>query len=127
GENLPTYGLDVNGALLGERWRIGSALLEVPAPRVPCVGFRLWLDEPRRAKRFTAARRPGAYLRALELAERGGGGEVEVVHRPAASVTVAESFLAYHGDEELLRRILALPRHDERWDKVAERVLGVPS
>jgi len=127
GENLTTSGLDVNGALLGERWRIGSALLEVTAPRVPCVVFRNWLDEPRWAKRFTEARRPGAYLRVLELGELGVGDEVEVVHRPAASVTVAESFLAYHGDEELLRRILALPGHDERWDKVAERVLGVPS
>lgn len=124
GENLTTSGLDVNGALLGERWRIGTALLEVSAPRVPCVVFRNWLDEPGWVRRFTEAARPGAYLRVVEPGELGAGDEVEVAFRPGASVTVAESFLAYHGDAELLRRVLALPGHDERWDAVAERVLG---
>ncbi|MFD2354622.1 MOSC domain-containing protein [Nonomuraea ferruginea] len=81
GENLTTSGLDVNGALIGERWRIGSTLLEVAAPRVPCVVFRNWLDEPRWVKRFTEAARPGAYLRVLELGELGVGDEVEVLHR----------------------------------------------
>jgi MOSC domain-containing protein YiiM len=127
GENLTTSGLDVNGALIGERWRIGTALLEVTGPRVPCVVFRNWLDEPGWVKRFTAAGRPGAYLKVLELGELGVGDEVEVVRRPAESVTVAEAFRAYHGDEALLRRLLALPGHDERWDRVAERRLGVPS
>ncbi|MGI5270025.1 MOSC domain-containing protein [Nonomuraea sp. CA-218870] len=127
GENLTTSGLDVNGALLGERWRIGTALLEVTGPRVPCVVFRNWLDEPRWVRRFTEARRPGAYLKVLEPGELGAGDEVKVLHRPAVGVTVAESSLAYHGDEELLRRVLALPERDERWDRVAARVLGVPS
>src|SRR5919205_1072755 len=36
GENLTVRGLDVTGALIGERWRIGTALLEVTAPRIPC-------------------------------------------------------------------------------------------
>lgn len=46
GENLTTYGLDVNEAVIGERWRVGSAVLEVTGPRVPCVVFRNWMDEP---------------------------------------------------------------------------------
>ncbi len=124
GENLTTSGIDVNGALIGERWRIGTALLEVSGPRVPCVVFRNWLDEPGWVKRFTETGRPGAYLKVVELGELGVGDEVEVVSRPEGSVTVAESFLAYHGDEELLRRILAVPGHDSQWDRVATRVLG---
>ena len=127
GENLTTSGLDVNGALIGERWRIGTALLEVTGPRVPCVVFRNWLDEPGWVKRFTAAGRPGAYLKVLELGELGVGDEVEVVRRPAESVTVAEAFRAYHRDAALLRRLLALPGHDERWDRAAERRLVVPA
>ncbi len=36
GENLTTVGVDVNGALVGERWRIGTdVLLEVTCPRIP--------------------------------------------------------------------------------------------
>ncbi|MDA0634665.1 MOSC domain-containing protein [Nonomuraea sp. MCN248] len=127
GENLTTSGLEVNGALHGERWRIGTTFLEVTGPRTPCVVFRNWLDESRWVRRFTEAGRPGAYLKVLEPGQLGVGDEVEVVHRPATSVTVAESFLAYHGDEELLRRVLALPGYDERWDRVAARVLGVLS
>jgi MOSC domain-containing protein YiiM len=123
GENLTTSGLDVNGALLGERWRIGTALLEVTGPRVPCVVFRGWMDEPGWVRRFTEAGRPGAYLKVVEPGELGAGDEVEIVTRPAEGVTVADSFLAYHGDRELMRRLLAAPGYDPQWDGIAERVL----
>ncbi|MEU6999278.1 MOSC domain-containing protein [Nonomuraea sp. NPDC046570] len=122
GENLTTSGLDVNGAMLGERWRVGTALLEVTGPRIPCVVFRNWLGEPGWLKRFTQAGRPGAYLRVVERGHLGVGDPVEIVSRPE-SVTVAESFRAYHGDKELMRRILAVPGHTSTWDRAAERVL----
>src|SRR3954453_22201438 len=43
GENLTTAGLDVSGALVGERWRVGTAVLEVVQPRLPCfkLGLRM--------------------------------------------------------------------------------------
>ncbi|TMR18562.1 MOSC domain-containing protein [Nonomuraea turkmeniaca] len=112
GENLTTAGLDVNGAVIGERWRVGSAVLEVTGPRVPCVVFRNWMDEPGWVKRFTGAARPGAYLRVAELGELGAGDEVEIVSRPGIGVTVADWFRARHGDKDVLRRILAVPGHD---------------
>ncbi|MCK2219899.1 MOSC domain-containing protein [Actinomadura sp. ATCC 31491] len=129
GENLTTLGLDVNGAFIGERWRIGSAVLEVTGPRVPCVVFRNWMDEPGWVKRFTEAARPGAYLRVIEIGELGAGDEVAIVARPEQGVTVADWFRARHGNEDALRRILAVPGHDARWDEMAERVLvaGPPS
>ncbi|WP_084965033.1 MOSC domain-containing protein [Thermoactinospora rubra] len=124
GENLTTQGIDVNGAMLGERWRIGTTVLEVSGPRVPCVVFRNWMDEPGWVKRFTVAERPGAYLSVVEPGELGAGDEIEIVSRPGDSVTVAESFRAYHGDVELMRRLLAFPGHGPRWDEIAARVLG---
>src|SRR5689334_11441549 len=42
GENLTTTGLPVSGAVSGERWRVGSALLEVTTPRIPCRTFAGW-------------------------------------------------------------------------------------
>ncbi|WP_188196467.1 MOSC domain-containing protein [Nonomuraea sp. SYSU D8015] len=125
GENLTTSGVDVNGAMIGERWRVGSAVLEVTGPRTPCVVFRNWMDRPGWVKRFTGAARPGAYLRVVELGELGAGDEVEIVSRPEAGVTVADWFRARHGDRDALRRILAVPGHDRRWDEMAEKVLGV--
>ncbi|GAA3705825.1 MOSC domain-containing protein [Nonomuraea antimicrobica] len=124
GENLTTSGVDVNGALVGERWRVGSTLLEVTGPRTPCVVFRNWMNESGWLKRFTAAARPGAYLKVVELGALGAGDEVEVVARPETGVSVADWFRARHGDEAALRRILAVPGHDPKWDEMAERTLG---
>ncbi|WP_271218004.1 MOSC domain-containing protein [Streptosporangium carneum] len=124
GENLTTEGLDVNGAVIGERWRVGTAVIEVTGPRVPCLVFRNWLGEKGWIKRFTQAGRVGAYLRVVELGDLGSGDAVEIVARPEGSVTVTESFRAYHGDKELLRRLLAVPGHSPVWDEVADRVLG---
>ncbi|UBU15711.1 MOSC domain-containing protein [Nonomuraea gerenzanensis] len=123
GENLTTSGVDVNGALVGERWRVGSALLEVTRPRTPCVVFRNWMGEAGWLKRFTKAGRPGAYLRVVELGELGPGDEVEIVSRPEVGVSVLDWFLARNGDRDALRRILAVPGHDAKWDEMAGRVL----
>jgi MOSC domain-containing protein YiiM len=122
-ENLTLSGVDVNGALLGERWRVGSALLEITAPRVPCGVFRNWMNEVGWVKRFTAAGRTGAMFRVLEEGDVAAGDPITVEYRPAASVTVTESFRAYHGDQDLMRRLLAVPGHGPKWDKIAEHVL----
>jgi MOSC domain-containing protein YiiM len=60
GENLTTAGLDLQQARLGERWRIGSVLLEVAGVRTPCRGFQGFLDEPHWVRRFTEHGVPGA-------------------------------------------------------------------
>ncbi|MFI6498413.1 MOSC domain-containing protein [Nonomuraea typhae] len=124
GENFTTSGIDVNGAVLGERWRVGSALLEVSGPRIPCVVFRNWMDEKGWVKRFTEVNRTGAYLSVVENGDVGVQDEVTIVDRPDDSVSVAESVLAYHGDKDALARILAYPGHSPFWDERAARLLG---
>jgi len=114
GENLTTEGVDVNGALIGERWRIGpDVILEVSCPRIPCGTFQGWLAQAGWIKRFTQAARPGAYLRVIEPGEIRAGDEVEVVHRPGHEVSVAVCFRALTLQPELLPQLLgadALPR-----------------
>ncbi len=125
GENLTVTGLDVTGALLGETWRLGGAVLvQVTAPRIPCVTFQAWLDEPQWVRRFAAARRPGAYLRVLQPGTVAAGDPVEVVSRPAEAVTIAESMAAYYGDQELMRRVLRVPGRGEKWDTIGAGVLA---
>ncbi|MDH6111253.1 MOSC domain-containing protein YiiM [Kitasatospora sp. MAP12-15] len=113
GENLTTLGLDVNGALIGERWRIGGeVVLEVSCPRIPCGTFQGWLEQAGWIKRFTLAALPGAYLRVVEPGEIRAGDPVEIVHRPDHEVTVALSFRALTLEPDLLPRLLvadALP------------------
>jgi MOSC domain-containing protein YiiM len=108
GENLTTLGLDVNGALIGERWRIGRAVvLEVACPRIPCVTFQGWLEQEGWLKRFTRAAVPGPYLRVVEPGEISAGDPVEIVHRPGHGVTVARAFRAFTLEPELLPELLA--------------------
>ncbi|MFE4701718.1 MOSC domain-containing protein [Streptomyces sp. NPDC056738] len=108
GENLTTLGLDVSGALIGERWRIGSGVvLEVTCGRIPCRTFQEHLGEKRWVRRFTLQGAPGAYLRVIEPGEIRTGDPVEIVHRPAHDVTVAVQFRAATTERELLPRLLA--------------------
>jgi len=94
GENLRTSGLDLTGALLGERWRIGTALFEVTDGRIPCATFAAYWGIPDLVKRFSAHGATGAYLRVLETGELGAGDPIEVVFRPDHGVTTQLAFRA---------------------------------
>jgi MOSC domain-containing protein YiiM len=129
GENVTTAGLDISGALIGETWRLGTAVVQVTSPRVPCVTFAGWMDERQGVsrhwvRRFANAGRPGAYLRVLEEGVVGRGDPVEVLGQPAQKVTVAESMLAFYGDVDIMRRLLTVEGRGAKWDEFALSVLG---
>ena len=63
GENITTQGIDVNGAVIGERWSIGTTILEVSEPRIPCRVFAGFWGRPSLIRDFTNAGCPGAYKR----------------------------------------------------------------
>jgi MOSC domain-containing protein YiiM len=93
GENLRTSGLDVNGAEIGERWRIGEELVvEVTCPRTPCATFQRRMRIPQWVKRFSVAARPGAYLRIVHSGTIAAGDTIEVLSRPGHGVSVASWF-----------------------------------
>lgn len=107
GENVTTLGLDVDGAVVGERWRVGSALLEVAGPRIPCATFASWMDERAWVRRFTEHGRTGAYLAVIEPGVMAAGDVVEVSARPEHGITVPQVFRAFTGDDEAAARVLA--------------------
>ena len=119
GENITTAGLDVTNALIGERWRLGTAEVQVTSCRIPCGTFRSWTGEKGWVKRFAQAGRPGAYLRVLAEGIVRPGSTVTVLSRPAAGVTVAESMRAYYGDRELMVRLSTVPELSTKWDTIA--------
>lgn len=117
GENLRTSGLDLTGALLGEQWRIGTALFEVTSPRTPCANFARFWDEPRLVKRFTARGATGAYLRVLRTGEIEAGDDVEVAARPDHGISTGTAFrilsTQQHRLPELLPVLAYLPVKDQ--------------
>jgi MOSC domain-containing protein YiiM len=124
GENLTTAGLAVSGAVTGERWRVGSTLLEVTTPRIPCMTFTGFWGVQGLIKRFTAAGRPGAYLRVVETGEIAAGDRIEVLSRPDHGVTVADLLAARAGDRSKIGRIRAveLPEKWKSWQESLNRV-----
>ncbi|SCL41998.1 MOSC domain-containing protein YiiM [Micromonospora pallida] len=125
GENLSTLGVDVTGAVIGEQWAIGSALLQVTKPRTPCRTFAGFWGVPDLVKRFTARAAPGAYLRVLREGEVAAGDPVEVRDRPAHGVTVGEVFRALNREPELLPRLLEATELPEAIREKARRRLGL--
>jgi MOSC domain-containing protein YiiM len=109
GENLTTEGVDVSGAVVGERWRIGSVELEVCQPRLPCFKLGLRFGDPRMVRRFGEESRPGAYLRIVREGELGTGDAVAVVDRPEHGVTVGLVSAAILLDDSLRARAAAAP------------------
>ncbi len=116
GENFATEGLDVTGAVIGERWQVGTdgVLLEVTAPRIPCRTFQGWMGEPHWVRRFTEHGAPGAYLRVVAEGTVGAGDPIEVVHRPEHGMTIGDVFVIRRAPEDGLRRMLEMPGlHEE--------------
>jgi MOSC domain-containing protein YiiM len=125
GENLRISGVDHTGALLGERWRIGTALFEVTAPRIPCANFAsFWSDVPHLVKRFAAKGATGAYLRVLRTGDVGPGDPVEVVSRPDHGITTERAFrlitTEQHRLADLAPALEFLPHKDQ--PKIAARI-----
>ena len=108
GENLTTLGLDVTGALIGERWRIGrDVILQVTCPRIPCGTFRAWMDRPGWVKRFTQRAVSGAYLKVVTPGAVRVNDGIVVAERPDHDVTIGMLFRALTTDRDLLPRVMA--------------------
>jgi MOSC domain-containing protein YiiM len=126
GENFTTSDIEVTGALIGERWRVGDdgLLLEVSAPRTPCRTFSAFLDLPHWIKTFTKAAKPGAYLRVLSPGTVRAGDEISVEHRPDHDVTVELVFRAKMSDRALLPLLLRADALSAELKAYARRRVG---
>lgn len=123
GENLTTSEVDVNDARVGERWRVGTALLEVSEPRIPCFKLGLRMADPRFPRQFGLAVRPGAYLRILEPGTVAAGSDIDVVHRPESSVTISDIAYIFNRHRADAHRLLAVESLSQAWIDWAEQIL----
>ena len=124
GENLTTRDIDVNGAVVGERWEVGSTVLEVSEPRVPCWRLGVRMDDKKFPKRFTQVGRPGSYLRIVTEGELGADDEIRVVSRPEHGMTIADVFRIYSSDRDQAHCLLPIPELSEPWKDWARRMMA---
>jgi MOSC domain-containing protein YiiM len=120
GQNLTTEGVAVNEALVGERWQVGTTVLEVSEPRIPCWRLGVRMNDKRFPRRFTEALRPGAYLRIVVEGDLGAGDEIRVVERPDHNLTIRDVFRIYTRDHQEVARLLTAPRMSESWRRWAD-------
>ena len=120
GENLTTEGIDLTAAIVGERWAVGSTVLEVAQPRLPCYKLGIRVGDATFLKRFLVAQRVGAYLRVIEEGDVGSGDAIEVISRPAHGITLRNMVQAL-GDPSRAAALREIERLPEFWRDVAHR------
>jgi MOSC domain-containing protein YiiM len=114
GENLTLENVEVSGALIGERWRVGTALLEVTSPRVPCYKLGIAMEDAGFIRAFARALRPGAYLRIVEEGDVSAGDAVTVDWKPDHNLTLEAMARIYLFERKRLGELL-VPQLPDEW------------
>jgi MOSC domain-containing protein YiiM len=123
GENLTTSGIDLRACSIGDRWHVGTAILEVSQPRQPCFKLGIRMSDDGFPDRFADAGRPGTYLRIMDAGHVAPGDviDMEAADQPAIRIgALAEKELA----PDLLRQIVADLRVPDSWKRAARRALA---
>ena len=122
GENLTVQGIELNSSLIGERWSVGSCILEVSEPRIPCRVFAGFWDRPTLIKEFTDAKRSGTYLRIIEEGKVSAGDEIKVISKPSHKITVLDIFEAKAGNREKIQEIVKVRELSEKYLEWAKKI-----
>src|SRR5690606_26903251 len=124
---LVVGGVDEGGICLGDRFRLGTALVEVSQGRQPCWRLNLRFGRPDMARRVQAAGRSGWYFRVLEPGGPRAGATAALDARPNPGWTLARvARLLYHdrANRADLAVFGALPGLPESWRRLAEQRLA---
>jgi MOSC domain-containing protein YiiM len=122
GENLTLEGIDVTHAVVGELWAIGSAMLSVTQPRIPCFKLGARIGDASFPTAFADAGRPGAYLAIVQEGEIRAEDPVRLVERPAHGITVGEIADIYH-HHDAAERLLEAPGVPTGWRAWAAKMV----
>lgn len=112
GENLTIAGLASAEFAVGDRLVVGTAVLEITAPRIPCATLAARMGDPGFVKQFRAAERPGLYCRVIQPGPVTAGDPVQWQRYDGDTVTVLEMFRDFYEPslpEATIRRYLAAP------------------
>jgi MOSC domain-containing protein YiiM len=131
GENFTLEGLLEEAVHIGDRFRIGSGVMMVTQPRIPCYKLAAKFGREDIIQRFLESGRSGFYLKVVREGDVGAGDRIEPMSRDSAAVTVTEVARLYNGqsdDRDLFQRAVQLEALPERWrDRFQERLRELDS
>lgn len=126
GENLTTQGLTEDQVYIGDRFRIGSAVVEVVQPRFPCSKLAMKFGAADMVRRFLHSERSGFYFGVVEEGFLSAGDRLEPIGGGGSGVSVRDIVrLAFTAepDRELISRALDLPRLPFFWkERILEQI-----
>jgi MOSC domain-containing protein YiiM len=126
GENFTTEGLSEADTNIGDKFRVGSAMVMVTEPRMPCYKLGIRFGRSDILKRFLASRRTGCYFSVLQEGEVGAGDDIELHQRHGAGVKVAditELYASHKHNIEMLQRVIHLEPLPSSWREYFQRQL----
>jgi len=117
GENLTTEGLFEETLCIGDRLRIGSALLVVTQPRIPCFKLAIRIGRDDILKRFLTSGRSGFYFAVMEEGNLAAGDQIRIEHRDPEKVSLADINRLYTAkdDGRLAQRAIRVEALPESW------------
>jgi len=118
GENLTTEGLSEDKLCIGDVLKVGTAVLTVTQPRMPCYKLNVKFDRDDMVKRFLNSGRHGFYFSATEPGDVKAGSQIEILERDPNRVTVSDIvrlYLGHTSDAELLQRATNVSSLPENW------------
>jgi MOSC domain-containing protein YiiM len=112
GSNLAVSGLDEHSVHIGDRFRLGSAVVEISQPRKPCWKIEHRFGRKGMVAAIVASGRCGWYFRVIETGEVAAGDTIERISLGDPAWHVARAFSALHAGKasaEDLAELAVLP------------------
>ena len=126
GENFTTRGLNESEVKIGDTFQIGSSVVSVTEPRMPCYKLGIRFGRSDILKRFLASERTGFYLSVKQEGEVGAGDAINLIEHAEDSVTVSDITRLYgreKNNRELLVRATQVAALPESWREYFQRRL----
>lgn len=122
GENFTISDLSEEFINIGDRFRLGSALLEVSQPRDPCFKLALAVKDERILKLFTRRYCTGVYFRVIETGHAKVGDMVECEHKAEHGISIKKLFRAFYDNQypealTVMKTAVALPTLAPEWQE----------
>ena len=125
GENLTVAGLDESKSYIGDHLQIGSTLMAITQPRVPCFKLGIRMENKEMPKLFSKSARTGFYLKVLAEGTVEAEDTIEIVQRGNGAISVNRLFEALfhprtHNAVDVLEQALDVPELSQEWRKQIE-------